>query len=128
MEDEEWLRLGVAAALAREYAADQRQFLEHVAGLLEGALPGHARITRRGLPPFTRRVVREISVTLGDHAYELSASGAGPLLARRVLTKRGIVLSTQDMLVPAWITELCGRLEELARHNQAAAEALRRLV
>jgi hypothetical protein len=127
MEEEEWLRFGVAAALSRQYAADQRRFLESLAQMLEQALPGEVRVIRRGGLFFWQRPVREIRVTLGDHRYALEDPGRSPLTARRTLTKRGIVLNTQDLPVDAWIQELCGELEERARHNRSICQALKRL-
>jgi hypothetical protein len=124
MEEEEWLRFGVAAALSRQYGADQRQFLENLAGMLERALPAEAQVVRGGL--FSRKV-REVRVQLGDHRYVLADPGKGLLAARRTLVKRGIALHTEELPVNAWIEALCTALQAHADQNQQACEALRRL-
>lgn len=128
MEDEDWLKIGVAAHLAREYAADQREFLESLAQMLERALPGHTRIVRKGGLFSRSRPVREIQVQLGDCRYTLHDPGHGALTAQRAFIKRGIVLRTDPLPVDDWIQELSERLQEYAQHNQEAAGALRRLV
>ena len=43
-EQQEWVKFGVAATLSKQYAADQRMFLELLAQMLEGALPGEVEI------------------------------------------------------------------------------------
>jgi hypothetical protein len=127
LEEEEWLRLGVAATLSREYAANQRQFLESVARVLETALPGHVEVERGGGLFSRQRPLKELRVSLGDHRYALSASAPGLVQARRTLVKRGIALNTEEFPVAVWIEMLCSALQEYAQHNQGAQEALKRL-
>lgn len=128
LEEEEWLRLGVAATLSREYAANQRQFLEAVARLLEQALPGLVEVERGGNFLARQRPVREVRILLGDYRYALSAQGSGPVQARRTLMKRGIALNTEEFPVAEWIELLVSALQEYAHHNQGAHDALQRLV
>lgn len=125
MEDEEWLRFGVATALAKGYAADQRQFLELLARTLEGALPGNTEVVRGG---FLRRGIREVRLQLGDHRYALADSGHGALRAERTLVKRGIALRTDELPVDAWIQEFGDAVQQYARRHQDAAAALRRFL
>jgi len=47
-EQQEWVKFGVAATLSKQYAADQRMFLDLLAQMLEGALPGEVEIGRKG--------------------------------------------------------------------------------
>jgi hypothetical protein len=129
MEDEGWLKAGVAGVLARKYAAHQRDLLEELAQLVEGALPaGQVRVVRRG-PLFSRekRVV-ELHVDLGDFQYGLSGVEDGPIHASRAMLKRGIVLRTEQVPVEEWVVEVGATLEEYARQNQAAATAMRRFL
>ena len=127
MEAEEWLRIGVAGVLAREYAAEGRGFLESLARMLATALPGQTEVVRQGRL-FGRGPIREVRVELGDFRYSLHDSGGGPLAARRTLVKRGIVLRTEELPVYAWLEDLGNALEERARRSREAAEALRRFV
>lgn len=126
-DEEEWLTLGVAAVLNRQYTADQREFLESLAGLLERSLPGQVEIKRKGGLLARVKPVRHVSVTLGDHRYVVEDPGQGALQAKRLLYKRGIALATDEMRMEDWIRELCAAIESHAAHNQAAAEALKRL-
>jgi hypothetical protein len=126
MEDEGWLSLGVAAALAREYASDQRHFLETLARLLEDALPGRVEVVRRGSFLARRKPVSEIRIDLGENCYSLTDPGRGPLAARRSLIKRGIVLRTDEVPAEEWIAEVGAGLDDYARGHQQAASAMRR--
>ena len=81
IEDEGWLGAGVAGALAREYAAHQRQFLESLARLLESALPDHVEVERRGGLLAREKPVAEVRLDLGDDRYLLASAGRGPLKA-----------------------------------------------
>jgi len=128
MEEEHWLRIGVAATLAREYAADQRQFLEDLARLVERALPGQVEVRRAGGLFSRTRPVRSIRVELGDERYSLEDRGSGPLLAARSLVKRGIVLNSEELGVEQWIEVLGAALQEYADEHQSAADALRRFL
>lgn len=127
LEDEQWLRLGVAATLAREYAADQRRFLEEVARMLERAIPGQVQVSRSGGLFSARRKARAVRIDLGDYRYTLEDPGQGGLAARRILVKRGIVLNSEDLPVPEWIAALCSALQEYALQHEGALAALRRL-
>src|ERR1051325_5188734 len=115
MEDEAWLRVGVAGALTKAYAEDQKHFLEALATMLERAMPGHVKV-RRGGGLFARaRPVREVSLQLGDHRYVLADPGHGSLRGQRILAKRGIDLRTEEVPVDAWIEEVASALQEHAR-------------
>ena len=127
LEEAEWLRLGVAAALSREYAANQRHFLDAVARVLDQALPGHVEVERGGSLFARQKPVKELRVVLGDHRYTLSAQGPGPVQARKTLVKRGIALNTEGIPVGEWIELLVSALQEYAQHNQGAHDALKRL-
>lgn len=126
MEEEGWLSAGVAGALAREYAAHQRQFLESLARLLESALPDHVDVERRGGLLAREKPVAAVRLDLGDDRYVLENAGRGPLKARRSLVKRGIVLRTDEIAVEEWIAAVGAALEEHAHRNEAAASAMRR--
>ena len=128
MEEEEWLKIGVAATLARSYAADQREFLESLARMLEQALPGHVEVRRGGGLLSRRRPVRQVQVELEDYRYALEDPGQGALRARRTRISRGIALSTEQLPVEAWIQALGDALQGHAERNGAAAGALRRLL
>lgn len=128
MEDEGWLKVGVAAALTRQYTEHQRDFVESLASMLARALPDQVQVKRRRSLFGKEQSVSELRVELGDLCYVLDASAPGAPKARRILSKRGIILRTEELSVPDWIAEVGDALEELAQHHEAAAAALRRFV
>lgn len=126
-EQQEWVKFGVAAALSKQYTADQRFFLEMLAQMLEGALPGETEIGRRG-GLFSKKTVQRVAITLGENRYALEDPGRGPLQATRTHIVRGIALKTEPMPIEDWIVEMGAALDERARTSAAAREALSRLV
>ena len=126
-EQQEWVKFGVATTLAREYAADERQFLEMFAGMLESALPGEVEVTRKG-GFFSKKTVQRVAITLGENRYALEDTGHGPLQAARIRVVRGIALKTEALPMQDWLAELGALLDERARVSAQAREALSRLV
>ena len=129
MEEEDWLKAGVAGVLARKYAARQWDLLEELARLVEGALPaGQVRVVRRGRFLSREKRVAELRVELGDFQYGLTGAEDGPLQASRAMLKRGIVLRTELVPVEEWVAEVGAALDEYARQNEKAATAMRRFL
>lgn len=126
-EQQEWMKFGVAATLSKQYAADQRVFLELLAAMLAGALPEEAEIVKRG-GLFSKKTIAKVVVAFGDYRYTLEDPGRGPLLASRTRIVRGIALKTEQIPVEEWLAELSANLDERARTSAAAREALSRLV
>ncbi len=126
-EDQEWVKFGVAAALSKQYATDQREFLELLAQMLERALPDETEIGRRG-GFFAKKTVQKIVVLLGENRYTLEDPGRGPLQASRTRIVRNIALKTEAIPVETWVQELGGTLDERARSSASAREALARMI
>ncbi len=126
-EQQEWVKFGVAATLSKQYAADQRDFLELLAKMLESALPDETEIGRRG-GLFSKKTVSRVAVALGENRYTLEDPGRGPLRATRTHIVRGIALKTEEIAVQDWLAELGAALDERARTSAQAREALARLV
>ncbi len=126
-EQQDWLKFGVAAALSKQYGADQRAFLEMLASMLDAALPGEVEIERRG-GLFSKKTVARVTVPLADNRYSLEDPGRGNLRATRTRVVRGIALKTEELPMQEWVTEIGAFLDERARTSQAAREALGRLV
>ena len=126
-EQQAWVRFGVAAELSKQYAADERQFLERLAAMLESALPGEIDIDRKG-GLFSKKTVQRVSVTLDDYRYLLEDAGRGPLQAVRVKIVRGIALKTETLSVADWLAEIGELLDERARASAQTRAALARLV
>ena len=126
-EQQEWLKFGVAATLSKQYAQDERQFLEQLAVMLEAALPGEIDIGRRG-GFFAKKTVQRVAATLGENRYTLEDTGHGPLQASRTRIVRGIALKTEPLPTQDWLGELGAALDERARTSAHAREALSRMV
>ena len=126
-EQQEWMKFGVAATLSKQYAADQRVFLDLLASMLESALPGEAEVVKRG-GLFSKKTISKVIVTFGDNRYTLEDPGRGPLEASRTRIVRGIALKTEALPVEIWLAEMSANLDERAKTSAAAREALARLV
>ncbi len=122
---DDWERVGVAAALAKQYADDERDFLVVLASMLEAALPAETRVDRGGW--FGKKAIRRISVAFPDFTYAVCDTGRGPLEASRARIVRGVALKTEPLPVPDWIAMLSAAIEARAATSQAARDALARL-
>ena len=121
LEEQGWARLGVAAALGREYAADARAFLPFLARMLEGAIPDETSVRTRG---FFKKTIVGVGVDLGGTRYSLEDSGHGPLVATRTQVVRGIALKTEAIPMDVLLAELEATLETRASENAGARKAL----
>jgi hypothetical protein len=126
-EQQEWVKFGVAATLSKQYAADQRQFLELLAQMLQRALPDETQLERKG-GLFSKKTLYRVIVLLGGNRYDLEDPGRGPLIAKRVQIVRGIALKTEEIPVEMWLSELGAALDERARSSAAAREALANMI
>ncbi len=125
LEDQGWVRLGVAAALGREYAADGRNFLPFLVNLLQGAMPDETEVRTQGL--FKKSVVG-VSVDLGGARYAVDDPGRGALAATRTQVVRGIALKTEAIAMPELLAELEAILEARAAENARARAALSQML
>lgn len=125
LEDQGWARLGVAAALGREYAADGRAFLPFLVQLLEGALPEATQVRTQG---FFKKNVVGVGVDLGGVRYVVEDPGRGALSATRTQVVRGIALKTESIAMPNLLAELEAALEARAAENAQARAALARML
>lgn len=127
-EQQEWVRLGVAANMSRQYSSDQREFLERLATTLISLFPGEVEIARSGGFFSKKKPVQKIRLNLGEWQYILEDPGRGNLIAARTRVVRGIALKTETITVPELIEEMGEFLELRAHNSQAIRDALGRLV
>ena len=125
-EEQGWVRIGVATALAKEYAADQKHFLKLLAETLDHALPGEAETKTKGF--FSSKSIVGVSVALGDLRYSIDDPGRGPLMATRTKIVRGIALKTEEISVPECVEEISDALEARAGKTAEARNALASLL
>ena len=114
--------MGVATALDRAYAADQRQFLGFLASALEKALPGEVQIKRAGL--FSNKHVVGISLCLGNDEFHIEDPGRGPLRAAKGHVVRGIKVKTEEIPMEQALAEIGEALDQRAKTSEAARNAL----
>ena len=119
------LRFSLSAALSKQYALDQREFLAMLALMVESAMPEMTEVDRRG-SLFAKKRVRRVTVTFGENRYSLEDPGRGPLEAKRTRVVRGIALKTEPMTVPEWVAEFGAAMENEVDRNEAARDALSR--
>ncbi len=120
----------LAAAGLRGDGTDLRISVEALASKLEQALPGQARVERRGGGLLGRgeKRVRAVRVELGSSAYLLSVE-SGRLEGARERQVGGIAIKRETLNPDEWIAELTADLRaeaERSAHARAALEGLLR--
>lgn len=118
--------MGVANALAKEFAADQKHFLGLLAKTLEQILPGEAQVKTKGF--FSNKSVVGVVVELGEYRLGIEDLGRGPLVATRTKIVRGIALKTEQISVQEWVDLLGDELESRAGHSAEARNALGKML
>jgi hypothetical protein len=113
--------MGIAGALAQQYAADQRDFLPMLAKLLKDALPGEVQLVETGV---FKRSIRGVVLTHGESRLTLLDPGGGCLEASHTKVVRGIALKTDRLSVEEWLAMVSETLEESAKQNANARSAM----
>jgi len=121
-EDQGWVRLGVASALDKAYAADQRQFITLLADALDKALPGETEIKRAGL--FNNKHIVALKVHLANDQFVIEDLGKGPLRASKGHVVRGITVKTEEIPMQQALAEIGDALDHRAKTSEAARNAL----
>ena len=123
-EDQEWVKLGVAAALAKEYQADQRSLLPLLADTFERSFPGNVQKRTKGM--FGSKHLVSVEIALGDFVFAIEDPGSGSLVASRKRMVRGIALKTETISMAECLQQLGDVLEENARTSAETHNALAR--
>jgi hypothetical protein len=113
--------LGVSAALAQQYAQDQREFLPLIASVLKNAIPNDVEIIETGL---FKKTIKGVAVRQGENRLVLEDIGHGSLQASFTRVVRGIALKTESVSVEEWVALIGEALEKSAKENLAARNAL----
>lgn len=114
------------AILAEMLRAGEKQsgnLLEHLAYVLETAMPDQCTVKRSG-GLFSTKKVNEILVCFDDAHLELARERNEGLRATEKQIVRGIALKTRELEVDAWITKVAQELQRVAQKNAKAREAL----
>ena len=119
----------MVAASLRADSGDLPAYVDALAVKLEGALPGRCEVDRRAKRLFSHeKVVRKLSLSIGDWRYTLEADGAGNVTTGRAKAVRGIVLKTEQLPLAGWIASLARDLSSEAATSEQARIALERLL
>ena len=127
------LDLEILAAQLRRHTEDLSLYGGMLLAALSAALPAElVQVRREGR--FAARLARRepavlaVSITLGNHRYDLERSAVGtPPVATVRHTSGGAVLSSRTVGPAQWSRDLAGDLAAAAAGNAAAIEALARL-
>ena len=127
MSDEDSFDL--AAAGLRVDGTDLAMSVEVLASKLEQALPGVARVVRRGGGLLGRgeKRVREVRVQLGTSCYQLAVDGPR-VEGFRERQVGGIAIKREPLDPDAWIAALTAELREQAERSAQARTALEKLL
>jgi hypothetical protein len=119
----------MVAASLRADSGDLPAYVEALGVKLEGALPGRCEVDRRAKKLFSHeKVVRKLSLSIGDWRYTLEVDGAGNVTTGRAKVVRGIVLKTEQLPLADWIGGLARDLSSEAATSEQARMALERLL
>jgi hypothetical protein len=119
--------LDLLAASLRADSSDLSAFVESMAAKLEEAVPARVRVDRRRNGMFGPKVVRSLSVDLGDRRLELRAD-RGAVQCRSAKLSGGIVLKNEELETDAWLATLSEALAAEASRSEATRRALERLL
>jgi hypothetical protein len=119
----------LAAAGLRGDGTDLAMSVEVLAGKLEQALPGRARVERRGGGLLGRgeKRVRRVQVELGSCVYELALDG-GRVEGFRERQVGGIAIKREPLDPEGWLAALTADLRAEAERSAQARAALERLL
>jgi hypothetical protein len=119
----------LAAAELRVDGSDLTTSVEVLAAKLEQALPGVARVERRGGGLLGRgeKRVRSVQVQLGPCCYQLAVDGPR-VQGFRERQSGGIAIKREPLDAQAWITALTADLRSEAERSAQARAALEKLL
>ncbi len=119
----------LAAAGLRGDGADLAVSVEVLASKLEQALPGRAKVERRGAGVLGRgeKRVRRVQVELGPCSYELAVDG-GRVEGYRERQSGGIAIKREALTPDQWIAALTADLRAEAERSAQARAALEELL
>jgi hypothetical protein len=127
------LDLELLAAQLRRHTDDLSLYSGMLLNVLSATLPPELIEVRREGRLKARLGGREpavlgISVTVGDHRYELERKAVGSPAATQICHESGgVVMSTQRVGAEEWSRSLAAALAKIASGNAAAAAALQKL-
>jgi hypothetical protein len=122
------LDFDLIAASLRADASDLAAFVESLAVKLEEALPGRAKVqrARRGL--LGPKVVRSITLDVGDQRLGMTREDGDQVELSRARVSGGIVIKSETLDTEAWLAELSAAMVAEAERSEQTRQALQRLL
>jgi len=117
------LDFALLSEMLRAGEKQSRDLLEHLAYVLETAMPGQCEIKRSG-GLFSAKKISEITVSFDGAEFLLVRGRNEGLVATEKQIVRGVVLKTKEVDVDEWIDKLAKELERVAEKNTKARQAL----
>ncbi len=121
--DDGLTKLGVAGALCREYAADEKAVLGFLANALQKALPNDVELLYKSAF-LGKKTLRGVVVINYDNPYRREHTRPGALQASSTHVVRGIALKTEKFDVPTWLAIVSEVAEIKASEHSSARKAL----
>ena len=125
--DDTEIDLDLLSASLRADSSDLTAFVESLATKLEETVPGRTRVDRRRAGMFGPKMVRSLSVDLGDRRLELRSEG-GSVQTRYARLSGGIVLKNEVVDIEPWLAALTEALAAEAERSETTRKALERLL
>jgi hypothetical protein len=122
------LDIDLLAASLRADSADVGAFVEGLAGKLEDVLPGRTKVVRWRGKMFGPKLVRKISIDVGDERLELSRTEHNVIDTQRARVSGGIVLKSETIDTEAWMHAVGELLATEAQRSEQTRQALERLL
>ena len=122
------LDIDLLAASLRSDSADVGAFVEGLAVKLQEVLPGRTRVLRWRGKLFGPKLVRKISVDIGDERLELSRSEHNAIETQRCRVSGGIVIKSESIDTDAWMHVVGELLSAEAQRSEQTRQALERLL
>lgn len=123
-EDEEWLRMGVAAEMAKIDASDAQTMVRSSLELIEKMCPGRVSVRTQGL---FKKVTTGFSVMMERSQLNLDIQN-GFVRPSRTMVSAGIALKTEPISIEEWTNQFISELEAEAARNANAKSALQKFL
>ena len=124
MEDEEWLRVGVAAEMAKIDSSDAMSMVDSIFELVQKFCPGRTTVRTKG---FLKKVLTGFSVQLTRIQLNLDIQN-GYVQASKTMLSAGIALKTEAISMDEWTNQFINELEKEATQNAQTKAALQKFL
>lgn len=122
------LEVDILASTLKAQEREGGDLMELLARMLQSALPGRTRVSRRGWLLSARKPIEELSVVFDECGYVIACDKLGGFSARRQKIVRAVALKSDEIAIDDCIDEIVAELSKLAEKNSQARQALNRFI